>query len=99
MTASQVELIQQRALELRCRPNLPDAEERRRRRLYELGLSDPDIGGLLGLSRRTIGMWRAYRDLPRNHPLGGDRLSREFRHARRERLRIAARVLEEVGAP
>lgn len=75
--------------------DLDQDEEHRRRKLYELGLSDHDAASLLGISHRAFGMWRDRRGLERNHPIGGDRTSHTARHARRERLRVAARLLEE----
>lgn len=76
-------------------PTLEQDEEAFRHRLHELGLSDRDAARLCGITYRAFGMWRNARGLDRNHPIGGDRISHDARHARRERLRVAARLLEE----
>lgn len=72
-------------------------EERLRRRLHDLGLGDADIARLRGVGKRTVTAWRRSRGLASNHGMGGDRTSAGFERLRRERLRIAAQLLDEEG--
>ncbi len=45
-------------------PNLPSQEESQRMRLYEQGLSDPEIAKICFLHPRTVQEWRQRRGLP-----------------------------------
>lgn len=79
--------------------NLSRSEEDLRRELHELGLSDADAARFVDVTSRAFTAWRCKRSLPGNHGMGGDRTSHEARHARRERLRVAAQHTQREAWP
>lgn len=78
---------------------LSDAEEQRRRALYDQGLTDREIAKRVGITRAGVRAWRARMGLPGHRARGGRPVDHEAHRRRREMLAGGMTVAEVAAAP